>query len=145
MANQTLNDILTYIETKGATIPLLAGKIKVTKAKEPYPGNCKDYGMQVYVGLEKPLETIRKKIGPITIDEWQINCDLIINKSHKSRELYSDANGASYWIDKLTTTFINGTNNGAFRDSWWAFDHQEDDADAVVLKGIFHCEVQNVY
>lgn len=145
MANQTLNDILTYIEAKGATIPLLVGNIKVSKSKEPYPGVCKDYGLQVYLGLDKPQETIRKKIGPIALYEWQINCDLILNRSLKSRDLYSDPYGVSYWVDKLTATFINGSNNGNFKTSWWEFLRQEEDAEAVVLKGIFHCEVEQTY
>ncbi len=145
MPNQTLENILAYIETKGATIPLLVDKIKVTKAKEPLPGVCKDYALHVYLGLDKPVETLRTKIGPITVDQWRINCDLVFNRNLKSRELYSNVNGLSYWINLLTTTFMNGNNSGAFKTSSWEFQYQEDDADAVNLKGIFTCEIQNTY
>lgn len=145
MANVTLDNIFTYIETKGQTIPLLVGRVKVSKAKEPISGLFKDYGLRAYLGQDKPVETTRTKIGPIAIEEWQINCDLIFNRDLKSRNLYSDPYGLSYWIDKLTSTFINGTNNGAFKNSWWQFAGQEDDADAVVLKGIFNCEIQKLY
>lgn len=145
MPNQTLDDLLTYIETKGATVPALVGNIKVTRTKEPYPGVIKDYGLQVYIGSDKPVETIRKKIGPITIDQWQINCDLVLNKAYRSRELYSKADGVSFWINTLVSTFINGTNNGAFKNSSWEFLGQEDNDDTVVIRGMFHVEVQNTF
>lgn len=145
MANQKLNDILSYIETRGQTVPLLVGKVKVTRKDEPFPGVIKDYGLRVYVGLEKPKEDIRKKIGPIVNEIWRINADLIINRSLKSRELYSDTYGASYWVDKLTSTFLNQTNNGAFRDSFWEFAGQDNEDEAVIVRGIFQCEVVSTY
>lgn len=145
MANQKLNDILTYIETKGATIPLLSNKIKVCKKGEPYPGIIKDYGLRIYLGLEKPKEEIRKKIGPIVNEIWRINVDVIINRSLVSRQLYSDTYGVSYWVDKMTSTFMNQNNSGAFRDSFWEFAGQEDRDEAVIVRGIFQCEVVNTY
>jgi hypothetical protein len=146
MPNQTIEDVFAYLETKiPASIPELAGKVLVTKSKEPFPGIIKDYGVRAYLGLEKPKEILFKKIGPIYHEMYRINVDFIFNKSLKSRELYSDAKGLSYWENQLTIALINGTNNGAFKNSYWELTNQEDYQDTVVLRGIFTCEIVNRY
>lgn len=145
MANQKLEDIFVFLEAKLQTVADLSGKVKVCKADEPYPGVIKDYGVRIYLGLENPKEEIRKKIGPIVHEIWRINVDFIFNKNLKSRQLYSDAKGLSYWADKMTSTLKNQNNSNAFRDSHWEFERQENENDAVILKGIFICEVVNTY
>lgn len=145
MANQTLEDVFDFLEAKLATVPDLRDKVRVCKPNEPYPGIIRDYGVRIYLGLEKPKETIYRKIGPIANEIWRINVDFLFNKNLKSRQLYSDAKGLSYWIDLMTSTLKHQNNNGAFKTSWWEFDRQEIENDAVILRGIFTCEVQNVY
>lgn len=145
MANQKLEDAFVFLETKLATVSDLVGKVKVCKPDEPYPGTIKDYGVRIYLGLEKPKEEVRKKIGPIVNEYWRINVDFIFNKNLKSRQLYSDAKGLSYWIDLMTSTLKNQNNSNAFRDSHWEFERQENENDAVIIRGIFHVEVVNTY
>ena len=146
MANQKLNDILTYLETKIPTeIPELKGKVKVTRPKEPYPGVIDNYGVRIYLGNGKPKSIEFRKIGPIATETWQINVDIIFNRDLKSRELYSDAKGVSYWENLLTDALAFGNNNQTFKTSGWEFQAQENENDATVLKGIFTCEVLNKY
>ncbi len=146
MANQKLNDILTYIETRiQAVIPELRGKVKVTRRDEPYPGVIQNYGVRIYVGSDKPKEVEYRKIGPIATFTWKINVDLIYNRDSKSRELYSDPKGISYWEDLLTAALEFENNNEAFQSSHWELQSQEDENDATILKGLFYCEIQNIY
>lgn len=146
MANQKLNDILVYLETKIPTeIPELRGKVKVTRTNEPYPGVIDNYGVQIYLGQDKPKQVAYRKIGPIATETWQINVDIILNRDLKSRELYSDAKGISYWENLMTSALAFGNNSETFQTSGWEFQSQENKNDATVLKGIFTCEVQNLY
>lgn len=146
MANQTLNDVLNFLETRiPAGIPELAGKVKVTKKDEPYPGVISNYGIRIYLGNERPKETVYRKIGPIANEMWRINVDFIFNRDTKSRELYSDGKGLSYWENLLTSVLKRQNNNGVFKDCWWEFEQQVNENDAVVLKGVFNCEIQNIY
>ena len=146
MANQKLNDIISYLETKiPEEIPELRGKVKVALPNEPFPGGIKDYGIRIYLGLEKPKDTQYRKIGPIATEYWRINVDVLLNRALKSRELYSDSRGVSYWESQLTSALIFENNNGDFVGSGWEFQNQENENDATVLKGIFNCEVQNRY
>ncbi len=146
MANLTINDIFTFLETRiQAAIPELRGKVKVTRKDEPYPGVIANYGVRMYLGEERPKETEYLKIGPIARETWRINVDFIFNRDAKSRELYSDSRGISYWENILTSTLKRQNNNGVFKDSWWEFEQQVDENDAVILKGIFNCELENTY
>jgi hypothetical protein len=146
VANQTIDDILVYLETNiPAEIPELTGLVKVTRAKEPTPGVFSNYGVKIYLGLDKPKEILFKKIGPLAHEVWRINVDFVYNKSSKSRELYSDAKGLSYWESQLTDALMFGTNLGAFKSSFWELQNQEDYQDTVVLRGIFTCEIVNRY
>lgn len=146
MANQKLEDILAYLETRIQTsVPELQGKVKVTKPNEPYPGGISNYGVRIYLGLEKPKETQFLKIGPIATETWRINVDFIFNRDLKTRQLYSDGRGLSYWENLLTSVLRFENNNEAFRGSGWDFEGQENQNDATILKGIFTCEVQNTY
>lgn len=146
MANQKLNDILSYLETKiPSEIPELRDKVKVTRPDEPYPGRIDNYGVRIYLGRDKPKEVQYRKIGPIATEIWQINVDLIFNRNLKSRELYSDAKGLSYWENLMTSALIFENNNETFQTSGWEFQAQENENDATVLKGIFTCEVVNRY
>jgi hypothetical protein len=146
MSNQKLNDILTYLETRIVSqIPELSGKVKVTRPSEPYPGSVQNYGVRIYLGSEKPKEIQYRKIGPIATEIWRINVDFIYNRDMKSRELYSDSKGLSYWENLLTASLIFENNSEAFQNSVWEFVGQENENDATILKGIFTCEIQNRY
>jgi hypothetical protein len=140
-----INDVLTFLEARlVAQIPSLAHKVKVTKENEPYPGVVKDYGVQIYLG-ENPKEIVAKKIGNVIHEIWHTNVDFLFNRNLKSRELYSDSLGLSYWENAITTALLHQTNNGQFVKSWWAFERQENLADCVKLKGIHHTEILNRY
>lgn len=140
-----IEDVLSFLETRlVAQIPSLAGKVKVTKEDEPYPSVIKDYGVQIYLG-ENPKEIVAKKIGNVIHEIWHINVDFLFNRRLGSRELYSDSQGLSYWENLITSTLLHQTNSGAFVNSWWEFIRQENLGDAVVLKGIHHCEILNRY
>lgn len=141
---QTVENVLSFLETRLATINDLRGKVKVTKENEPYPGVIKDYGARLYLG-ESPKEVVRKKIGNVIHEIWHINTDLIINRSLKTREFFSDAKGISYWEHLITSTLLHQTNGGAFVNSWWEFSRLEELADSIILKGMYHCEVLNRY
>lgn len=117
----------------------------MTRPDEPTPGVVKDYGVRIYLGAEKPKEIQYRKIGPIVTEIWHINVDFILNKDLKSRELYSDVKGLSYWENLITAALIFENNNEAFQSSSWEFVGQENENDATVLKGVFNCEVQNRY
>lgn len=146
MANQKLENILAYLETRIQSADSeLQGKVKVTRPDEPFPGVISNYGVRIYLGLEKPKETQFRKIGPIATEIWRINVDFIYNKDSKSRQLYSDVKGLSYWENLLTSVLRFENNNEAFRGSGWDFEGQENQNDATILKGIFTCEVQNQY
>ena len=139
----TLNDVLSYIETRAATISDLVDHIKVTKVKEP-PPNFKDYGLRVYFGREDWHDVVRNKIGPIYTEIYRINVDLYFNRRLASRQVFSDAKGISYWNQTLIETFINQTNSGMFKDSFWAPEiPMEEPADSLVLRGILTVTLQN--
>lgn len=136
-----LNDVFAYLETTLGDVADLRGRVKVIKEKEPIPGAFKDYGVQCYLGSENPKETQYRKIGPIAHDIYHINTDLIFNRNLESRQLYSDAKGLSYWENLIRSTLFHRTNNGAFQDSYWEFLNQKNLDEAVILQGMFHCEV----
>jgi hypothetical protein len=144
MANQTLNDAISFLETRLQTIADLHGKVKVTLEDEPYPGVIKDYGARIYL-TDNPKEIIRKKLGNIVHEIWRIKVDIIINRSLKSREQYSDAKGVSYWENLVFSTLLHQRNNGAFVNSFWTFERSEKLADSIIVHGEWTCELENIY
>lgn len=145
MANQKRNDIFVFLETKLATNADLVGKIKVTREKEAYPGAIKDYGVRLFVPEENPYEVVKKKIGNILHEMYHTGLEFIFNRNLKSRELYSDAKGLSYWQYEINRLLLHQTNSGVFETSWWEYKSQEEKGDCIILKGIHHCEVRNIY
>ena len=137
-------DILLYIESTAGSNVDLANKIKVTKPGEPMPG-VSDYGLRVYFGEENWKENTRTKIGPIMTEVYRVNVDLVFNRSLKSRQMFSDGKGISYWENALTSMFANKTNNGTFKDSYWSPSVMETNADSIVIKGLFNAVIQNQY
>lgn len=140
-----IEDILEYIETKAATISDLVGNIKVVHPGNPVPA-FKTYGLRAYFGQEKWKELKRNKIGPIVSELYEVNLDLVFNRAVTPRQVYSDAKGISYWENTLTSLFVNKTNNGLFKDSYWEpRGPMEINGDSVILKGVLSVHVQNTY
>lgn len=140
-----IEDILQYIEAQCATISDLATNIKVVFPGNPVP-NIKTYGVRVYFGQEDWKVLKRNKIGPIVSEHYKVNVDLIFNRSLTPRTVFSDAKGISYWENTLTALFVNKTNGGVFKDSYWApHGAMEINADSVILKGILFAHLQNTY
>src|SRR3990167_221645 len=137
-------DVILYIEASAGSNADLANKIKVSKPGEPIAA-VSDYGLRVYFGEENWKENTRTKIGPIMTETYRVNVDLVFNRSLKSRQLFSDGKGISYWENALTSMFANKTSNGTFKDSYWSPTIQETQADSIVIKGIFSAVVQNQY
>lgn len=140
-----IEDILQYIETRAATISDLVGNIKVVQPNNPVP-NIKTYGLRVYFGSENWKELRRTKIGPIVSEIYNVNVDLVFNRALTPRAVFSDAKGISYWENTLTALFINKTNGGLFKDSYWAPSLPlEFNADSVILRGILTVHIENLY
>ncbi len=140
-----IEDILQYIETKAATIGDLVGQIKVVHPGNPVP-NIKNYGLRVYFGQDDWKEVRRNKIGPIVSEIYHVNVDLVFNRALTPRAVFSDAKGISYWENTLTALFMNETNSGVFKDSYWSPAlPMEINADSVILRGILFVHVQNIY
>jgi hypothetical protein len=140
-----LEDILQYIETKAATNGDLVNNIKVVHPGQPVPA-FKTYGLRVYFGQDDWKEIRRVKIGPIVDEHYRVNVDLVFNRALTPRTVFSDAKGISYWENTLTAMFINKTNNGLFKDSYWSASlPMEITADAVILRGILNVHLQNIY
>ncbi len=140
-----IEDILQYIEAKAATIGDLVGKVKVVLPGEPVP-DFKDYGMRIYFGLDNWKEIKRNKIGPIVSEIYQVNVDLVFNRSLTPRAVFSDAKGISYWENVLTTLFINQTNSGMFKDSYWVASlPMEINSGSIILRGTLFAHLQNIY
>lgn len=140
-----IEDILLYIEARLATIGDLVGNIKVVHPGNPVP-NIKNYGVRAYIGQDTWKEIKRNKIGPIVSEHYQVNVDLVFNRSLTPRQVYSDAKGISYWENTLIALFVNKTNGALFKDSYWAPNGSpEINADSVILKGILFVHVQNLY
>ena len=141
----TLNDILNYIEARAETITDLVGRVKITYPGQPIPA-FKDYGMRVYFGQDDWKEIQRNKIGPIVSEFYKVNVDLVFNRSLTPRDAFSDAKGLSYWEHAITALFMNKNNNRLFRDSYWeASLPMEINADSVIIRGILHVHLQNIY
>lgn len=140
-----IEDILQYIETKLATNADLVNNIKVVHPSNPVP-NFKTYGARAYFGKDDWKEIKRNKIGPIVSEIYHINLDLVFNRSLTPRQVFSDAKGVSYWEHTLTALFVNNTNGGLFKDSYWApAGAMEINADSVILKGVLFAHIQNIY
>jgi len=145
MARQKLNDIITYLETKLATSSDLVGNIRYTEFEEQ-PPPVLTYGAHIYLTADDPNEDERRHIGPLLTETWSIHLDIIVNRSfQKSRQAISDTKGISYWIDFMKALLQNGTNSGAFEDSFWQFNQIDSSQDGYTLKGVFVCEVLNNY
>ena len=140
-----IEDIIQYIETRAATIGDLVGNVKVVHPGNPVPA-IKTYGLRVYFGQDDWKEIQRKKIGPIVSELYKVNVDLVFNRNLTPRAVFSDAKGISYWENTLTALFMNKTNGGLFKDSYWAASlPMEITADAVILRGILNVHLQNIY
>ncbi len=138
-----IEDVLLYIESKTNTILDLVDHVKIVRPTEVVP-DFKDYGLRVYFSESDWLRSRREKIGPIMTDRYQINIDLVFNKSLKTREVFSDVKGISYWETTLMVLFANSTNEGLFRDSYWSVNTQlEQNAESVIIKGILTVVVDN--
>jgi hypothetical protein len=62
------------------------------------------------------------------------------------RTVFSDAKGLSYWENTLMALFINQTNGGLFKDSYWSASlPMEINADSVILRGVLFVHLQNLY
>jgi hypothetical protein len=139
-----LNDIVTYLETTLGSNAHLNGKVTWTY-KDDTPPTFKDYGVHIYLGLDEPKEIEYRKIGPIAQENWRINLDFIYNKSPLPRVALSDSLGLSYWENQLTALLFHKNNNGTFKDSWYDSRGHEDLADSHVIRGLFNCQLENVY
>jgi hypothetical protein len=140
-----IEDILQYIETRAATNSDLVGFVKVVHPGNPVPA-FKTYGLRVYFGQDNWKEIQRVKIGPIVSEIYRINVDLVFNRNLTPRTVFSDAKGISYWENTLSALFMNKTNGGVFKDSYWAATlPMEVTSDAVILRGILFVHLQNIY
>lgn len=138
-----LENIISYLETQLSTLPDLADRVFFIGSDEPEP-RVRDYGVQIYVGSEKPKTIEPHKIGPWALETWTINVDFIYARDKKPRQGISDAKGISYWERTLTNLLGFKTNNGMFRDSRWESGAIEKRGGAVVLRGLFIVEVENI-
>jgi len=144
MANQTLENIVSYIETKLATISLLK-QVEYTDS-EDQPPLIREYGAHIFLPEEDSYESERRYIGAHLNETWNIRVDIIINRHFQTqRKAVSDARGTSYWKALITELFLNGTNSGVFESSKWEFSDYDTNADIYKLKGIFSCELLNTY
>ena len=144
MARQKLNDIVSYIETKLATNTDF-DTVKYTDFdSQPIP--VRTYGAHIYLLDEEGAKTDeRRHLGPLLTEIYRIGVDIIINKRYADRTSVSDAKGISYWLDTIEALFLNQTNSGAFKDSYWEFTGLEPDEDVYTIKGILVVEILNNY
>ena len=144
MTNQKLNEIITYIEGKLATVADL-DNVEYTDIDDT-PPVVNRYGIHMYRTPGEDYESERRLIGNHLHERWNINLDIIINRHFSTpRVAVSDAKGISYWVNLITALFVNGTNEGIFEDSQWIYDDYIKDTDMYTLKGVFTCEVVNTY
>ena len=143
MANQKLEDIISYAETKLNTLTDLDIVRYTDSDSQPIP--VKTYGAHIYIGDETPWEDERRHIGPLLTQTYTVNIDIIINKRFKDRLSVSDAKGISYWKNTVTELLLNGTNGGLFKDSFWKPIELDDSEDGYIIKGILTVEVLNRY
>lgn len=139
-----LEDAVSYLETTLGSNASLKNKVTWTYKDDNLP-SFKDYGVHTYLGLAEPKEVEYRKIGPLAVETWKINCDLVINKNYKARESVSDGFGISYWENYMVRTLFHKQNNGTFRDSWWDSQGVEDLTDSHIIRGIFTCQFDNQY
>jgi hypothetical protein len=139
-----LEDAVGYLETTLGSNVNLKGKVTWTYKDDTTPP-FKDYGVHLYLGLAEPKQVEYRKIGPIATESWQINCDVVLNKSFKARDSVSNSLGISYWENYMVRTLFHKQNNGTFRDSWWDSMGVEDYSDSHVIRGLFNCQYDNQY
>jgi len=145
MARQTLNDIVTYLETKLATNGDLKGNIYYTERDSTSPA-IRQYGAHIWVPETDPLETERRYLGPRLTEMWTLKLDIVLNRKYADdRKSVSDSRGISYWIDTVMALLLNGTNSGVFESSEWNYLYTDETGDASVLKGEFNVEINNLY
>lgn len=143
MARQKLENIVAYAETKLKTISDL-DTVKYTD-RDSETIMVKRYGAQIYIGADDPSEDLRLHLGNVITERWNINLDIIIKKFFSDRNSVSDSKGISYWIDTIKALFLNGTNGGVFRDSYWEVLGTDPSEDSYVIRGNLFIEVLNIY
>lgn len=143
MARQKLEDIISYIETQLATQTDI-DTVKYTD-RDAMPIPVKTYGVHIYIGDEDYHTSERKHIGPLLSETYFVRVDMIINRRFKDRNSVSDSKGISYWQDTLEALFLNGTNSGQFKDSFWEFNELDINDDIYVIKGVLTVEILNNY
>lgn len=140
----TLNNVVSYLKTTLQTDSDLNGNVEFTYKQNPIP-SFKNYGIHIHLSYQPMKEQRAHKIGPLLLETWYINLDVIINRAFKAETSLSDAKGVSYWENRITDLLLHGTNNGAFRDSSWQVLDIEGADGAQILRGLFTCEIENRY
>lgn len=139
-----VNDAVSYVEATLGSNAQLKGRIEWTYKDATVPA-FKDYGVHLYLGLEEPKEVEYRKIGPLALETWRINCDVVLNKNFKPRASLSESFGIPYWEGYLFRTLFHKQNNGTFRDSWWDSQGVDDFSDSHIIRGLFNCQFDNQY
>lgn len=143
MTRYKLEDVISYIETKLATLTDLDVVTYTDFDSQPIP--VKSYGAHIYVSPDDFSIDERRHIGPLLTETYLINVDIIINKRSLDRSSVSDAKGISYWVDTVKALLLNQQNNGLFTDSFWKFTALDDSNDTYIIKGVLTVEILNRY
>lgn len=143
MTRTKLEDVISYAETQLNTLTKL-DSVKYTDT-DSQPIRVKTYGAHIYIDPADFFAQEFEHIGPFATERWSVNVDIIINRNLADRKSISDSFGISYWVDTIRNLFMNGTNDGKFKNSWWDYTEQDPSEDLYTIKGVFQCEILNNY
>jgi len=144
MATQKLENVISFIETQLKTLTKL-DTVEYIGADDSDP-EVRQYGGVIYMEDEDPVERENLHIGPLLTETWSINVDIIIKQKPKTpRQTVSDGFGTSYWVDQLTVLFLNKTNSGAFKRTFWSKESIQEINSGIKIKGLVTIEILNKY
>ena len=140
-----LDDIVTYLEGRFATIAKYANSIAYTSAENELK-NVKAFGVRIYPPKDGVVEYRNRHIGPILTEIFTVNVDIVIKKAFKTdRQSVSDADGISAEIESVKLLLLHNRNSETFRDAWWSPGKPYELGGSIIVPGTFVAEVQNEY